>query len=146
MEAEFRFARKNDTVDLLEFFDKNLDKDIWGGAVSREFLCPFGLKSAVNRGQVVIVVRSEELVAALRFYPRKTSDTVSIYQFAFAKDAKMDSLFTKNLKKIGYKKSMYYVEKRFDFKVLDINTTNASLIESDAEKILGWCYLVREKT
>jgi GNAT superfamily N-acetyltransferase len=51
------------------------------GVYNEEFHCPLGVKAAIQRGQMLLALDGQRVVAALRFYPKKSGE-VSLYQFA----------------------------------------------------------------
>jgi len=69
MIAKIATEQNEDEVNI--FFEKYLDKDK-DAITCEEFLCPFGVKAAVKRKQIVIIIDNEKrIIAAARFYPRK---------------------------------------------------------------------------
>jgi len=87
---------------VIEFFEKYLDKN--NEAITwREFLCPFGVSNAIKRNQVMIVLEEDEIVWAVRFYPRKRDNIVSVYQFAISENYRKKGLLRKMLEKTWYK-------------------------------------------
>ena len=94
---------KSDSAELIiQFFDKYLDKNN-SAIISREFFCPLGIKAAINRNQIMICLKNNEIRAAVRFYPRKRDQIVSIYQFAIAEKFRGKKLLLKMLEQTGYK-------------------------------------------
>lgn len=87
MKISFVEENKDKLAKVIKFFDKYLDKDN-NAIISKEFLCPEGLKASAKKGRVVVctdkVKDKEEVIAAMRFYPRKREKIVSLYQFAIA--------------------------------------------------------------
>ncbi|EDY21029.1 hypothetical protein CfE428DRAFT_1322 [Chthoniobacter flavus Ellin428] len=74
-----RLADREEADVCVEFFARHLTED---NVFSREFLCPMGVRAAVTRGQVIVCKVGLEVIAAVRFYCRKRTACVSIYQFA----------------------------------------------------------------
>jgi hypothetical protein len=74
-------ATVSNTSEVIRFFNKHLSIDN-EAVYSPEFFCPDGVKAAVRRGQVLIASNDKCIIAALRFYKRKTKDSISLYQFA----------------------------------------------------------------
>jgi len=102
MILKLKIAEKIETKKVQEFFEKHLDKNNpW--ITNEEFLCPFGIEWAINRKQIVILKNEEKIVWALRFYPRKKDNIVSVYQFALDKDFRWRWLIKKMLEKTWYK-------------------------------------------
>ena len=94
---------KNNPEKVVSFFEKNLTANN-DGIASEEFRCPFGIRAAIKRKQIVICVVNNEIVAAMRFYPRKTSPNVaSLYQFAIDKKYRDKGLLQKMLLFTGCK-------------------------------------------
>jgi hypothetical protein len=56
--------------------------DIRRSAVCGEFLCPHGVRAAIRRQQMLIGISKGKIFAAARFYVRKRTNVVSLYQFA----------------------------------------------------------------
>lgn len=69
------------TGEVVHFFSRHLFQGN-DGVTTPEFYCPDGVKAAIRRGQVLIVLNHNRVIAALRFYKRKTKNSVSLYQFA----------------------------------------------------------------
>ena len=85
-----RLARKEEADQCVEFFARCLEaKEVF----SPEFLCPMGVRSAVGRGQIMVCCDKVEIIAAVRFYRRKRSPCVSIYQFAVSPSWRGHGLF-----------------------------------------------------
>ncbi len=102
MNLTLKTATKQETKLVQDFFAKNLTKDNpW--ITNEEFLCPFWVEWAINRKQVVILKYEEEIVWALRFYPRKRDNIVSVYQFALDERFRWKWLIKKMLEKTWYK-------------------------------------------
>lgn len=102
MSLIWKIAEKSEVKQIQNFFKKYLDKtNSW--IMNEEFLCPFWIKWAVNRGQIVILKYKKEIVWALRFYPRKRDNMVSVYQFALQEDFRWKLLIRKMLEKTWYK-------------------------------------------
>jgi len=74
-----RLAGPKDAAACVAFFQRYLNPE---EVFSPEFLCPLGVRAAVQRREVIIFLAVNELAAALRFYRRKRSECISIYQFA----------------------------------------------------------------
>ena len=64
---------------------------------SAEFLCPLGIQAAIRRNQMVVAVVDGEIVGAMRFYPKKTTNTISLYQFAISKEHRGKGILKKML-------------------------------------------------
>lgn len=102
MNLTLKTATKSETKLVQDFFAENLAVDNpW--ITNEEFLCPFGVEGAIRRNQVVILKFGEEIVWALRFYPRKRDKIVSVYQFALDKKFTGKWLVKKMLEKTWYK-------------------------------------------
>ncbi|HAM79505.1 GNAT family N-acetyltransferase [Ornithinibacillus bavariensis] len=81
---DIKLAVQSNTNEVLAFFDENIDMDS-GTIYNREFVCPDGVKAAIRRNQMLIAIKDDNLVGALRFYKKKTDNSVSLYQFAICK-------------------------------------------------------------
>ena len=128
---QIELATEKYSKQIVSFFDNNLDKDN-KALHSREFLCPFGVRAAIKKEWVVIGIDKDEIISAVRFYPRKTDEMVSVYQFAVDEMYRGGKLVQKMLKLTGFNK--------FEFKCLKgINFNNyykkigASINKEDAE-------------
>ena len=76
-----QLARTNHIPSVQSFFQKHLAREM-EGIYSDEFVCPLGVRAAVQRQQMLVAVVNDEIVGAIRFYPKKTVRKVSLYQFA----------------------------------------------------------------
>jgi len=111
---EIKLASEEDVKQVIDFFDNNLDRS--NKAVhSREFFCPFGVKSAVKSGWVIVGVDGNEMISAVRFYPRKTNGVVSVYQFAVDKKYRGNKLVQKMLSITGFERFEFKCPKDIDF-------------------------------
>jgi len=81
MNLEVRFANTKDTDQVVSFFEKYLSSDN-DALYSQEFFCPFGVKAAIKRNQMIVACDKDVVVAATRFYKRKNEEKISLYQFA----------------------------------------------------------------
>ncbi|WP_397538931.1 GNAT family N-acetyltransferase [Rummeliibacillus pycnus] len=88
------------TPQVLSFFKHNLDRNNIG-VYSEEFLCPLGIKAAIRRKQMIVAIVDGQVVGAFRFYRKKTSKTISLYQFAISENYRRQGLLTKMLKTIN---------------------------------------------
>ena len=82
------------------FFQKHLAREM-EGIYSDEFVCPLGVRAAVRRQQMLVAVVNEEIVGAIRFYPKKTVQKVSLYQFAIDERFRGSGLLQKMLAQCG---------------------------------------------
>ena len=102
MKLILKIAEKTEIKKVQKFFEKYLNENNpW--ITNWEFLCPFWIEWAINRWQVVILKDKENIVWALRFYPRKRDNIVSIYQFALDENFRWKWLIEKMLRKTWYK-------------------------------------------
>ena len=76
-----QLANTDQIHSVQSFFQKHLAREM-EGIYSDEFVCPLGARAAVRRQQILVAVVNEEIVGAIRFYPKKTVRKVSLYQFA----------------------------------------------------------------
>lgn len=124
-----RLANDGDLEPIKKFFSLYLSEDNQA-IYNAEFLCPFGLKYAVIRKNVIIAISGDTIVGALRFYTSKRNKTTSLYQFAISPDSR----------KIGLLKSMLSLFKNMVFIVKcpkDISFNNYYLKT-------GWSYVGSE--
>ncbi|WP_442602404.1 GNAT family N-acetyltransferase [Paenibacillus sp. KN14-4R] len=89
-------AKITRTNEIIEFFDLHLSRDN-DAIYSPEFFCKDGVRAAVRNGRVLIACNGEHIVAALRFYKRKTQDILSLYQFAIDEPYRGKGLIQKML-------------------------------------------------
>jgi len=111
---KIELATKEHTKQIIEFFDNNLDKNN-KAIYSEEFFCPFGISGAIRRNQVVIGIDKNEIVSAVRFYPRKTDELVSIYQFAVDEVYRGNQLLQRMLKLTGFSQFEFKCPKDISF-------------------------------
>ena len=78
------------------FFKEHLNPDS-SELYSAEFLCPLGIQAAIRRNQMVVAVVDGEIVGAMRFYPKKTTNTISLYQFAISNEHRGKGILKKML-------------------------------------------------
>lgn len=76
-----QLASQEHTKSVQVFFQNNIERDM-EGIYSDEFVCPLGVRAAIQRKQMLVAVVNNEIVGAMRFYPKKTAKKVSLYQFA----------------------------------------------------------------
>jgi len=78
-----RLAKWEETSAITHFFNERIDLH-HDGVTSGELRCPDGVAAAIRRKQLLVAVIGLRLAGALRFYPRKGSERLSLYQFAVA--------------------------------------------------------------
>ncbi len=108
MKLILKIAEDKEIKLVQDFFKKYLgdfeiflqDDSTW--IISYEFLCPYWVKWAVKKGNVVILKNDNKIYWALRFYPRKRDNITSIYQFALDKKVRWKRLIFKMLEKTWY--------------------------------------------
>jgi len=102
MNFKIKYAEKLEIEKVIEFFSKHINKDNdW--IISEEFLCPYWIKWAILRKQMIIIVdNNDNIFWALRFYPRKIDDIISVYQFALDERIRGKDIIKKMLKFTGY--------------------------------------------
>lgn len=94
---------KNNAEEIITFFDKYLTIDN-KGITSLEFFCPWGVRAAIKRKQMMVCLVDNKVVAAVRFYPRKREvDVASVYQFAIDAKYRGNKLLRQLLFVTGYK-------------------------------------------
>ena len=100
MTVEFAGEQYEKNINI--FFGKYLDKN--NDAITcKEFLCPYGVKAAIKRRQIIVIFNDDEkIIAAVRFYPRKRDGAVSVYQFAIDEKHRRKGLLKKMLIITGY--------------------------------------------
>ena len=96
MGLEVRFAGTEDTDQVLSLFGKYLSPDN-DALHSQEFFCPFGVKAAIKRNQMIVACNKNIVVAAARFYKRKNEEKISLYQFAVDTNYRGEKLSLKML-------------------------------------------------
>ena len=97
---QITLAEITHTPQVLSFFKHNLDRNN-NGIYSEEFLCPLGIKAAIRRKQMIVAIVDGQVVGAFRFYRKKTSNTISLYQFAISEVYRGKGLLKKMLKTIN---------------------------------------------
>lgn len=98
---KIELATKRYENEIIIFFEHYLDKNN-EAITGREFFCPFGVKAAIKWKQVIIILDNQKIIAAIRFYPRKRDDIVSVYQFAIDENNRGNNLLKKMLLTTGY--------------------------------------------
>lgn len=81
---------------VVALFKENLDYKS-NGIYSEEFLCPLGIKAAIRRKQMIVAINNGKVIGALRFYRKKTSKEISLYQFAISGNFRGQGLLKKML-------------------------------------------------
>lgn len=76
-----KHAEEFDLFEVLDFFNRYLQRD-HDAVPNAEYFCPDGVRAAVRRRQVMIALVNHRIIAACRFYKRKTKESISLYQFA----------------------------------------------------------------
>lgn len=97
-----KFAEEIDEEKVINFFNEYITKEnSW--IISEEFLCPYWIKWAIKRKQIIIIKTNEDILWALRFYPRKRDNICSLYQFALNDTIRWKDLIKKMLFFTWYK-------------------------------------------
>lgn len=123
------FATENDSENLIIFFNNHINKNDFDECYY-EYFCPYWLRAAIKRDQVIILKDNETILGALRFYFRKTDNKVSLYQFALDKKVRSKWVLNKMLKFTWYSSFRFQVLK--DMKLNDyFKKKNWSLLETD---------------
>lgn len=104
------FATKEDSENLITFFNKHINKNDFEECYY-EYFCPFWLKAAIKREQVIVLKENEEVLWALRYYPRKRDNKVSLYQFALDEKVRSKWILNKMLKFTWYSCFWFQVQK-----------------------------------
>jgi Acetyltransferase (GNAT) domain len=93
-------ANRTYSDEIVSFLSSNIDSS-HSGLYNQEFLCPDGVKASIRRNQMLIALEKNEVVGAVRFYPKKTTNTISLYQFAVRKDYRGIGLLENMLKTLN---------------------------------------------
>jgi len=102
MKIILKLSETNEIEQVQNFFWEYIKE--WNSwIVSNEFLCPFWIKWAIKRKQIIILKYENNILGALRFYHRKTDNIVSVYQFALYESITWKWLIKKMLEKTWYK-------------------------------------------
>ncbi|WP_426927537.1 GNAT family N-acetyltransferase [Brevibacillus ginsengisoli] len=86
--------------DVAFFFKDNIQENN-DGISNMEFYCPDGARAAVRRRQVIVAIDHNQIVGALRFYPRKSDQTISLYQFAIRPSHRKQQVMDRMLQILG---------------------------------------------
>lgn len=86
--------------EIVQFFYEHIAENS-DSIANREYLCPDGARAAVRRNQVIVTLDEDVIAAALRFYPKKSTQTISLYQFAVAKNYRGNGLLYTMLQSLG---------------------------------------------
>ncbi|HRX63728.1 MAG TPA: hypothetical protein P5060_01350 [Candidatus Absconditabacterales bacterium] len=129
MALTIKFANIEDRDLLVDFFSKHLEKDN-DGIYSEEFTCPYGIKRAINRNQIVIAKDDKQIIGALRFYPQKKKDITSLYQFAIIKNRRGKELLKTMLRETKNKTIQSRCKKEAKFNEY-YKKTGRKLIKTD---------------
>ncbi|MDX8364707.1 GNAT family N-acetyltransferase [Cytobacillus sp. IB215665] len=89
-----------DAPKIVSFFKRNLCRNN-SGIYSEEFFCPLGIQAAIWRKQLIVAIVDNQIVGAFRFYRKKTSNSISLYQFAINEDFRGQGLLKKMLRTIN---------------------------------------------
>jgi hypothetical protein len=95
------FATKDDSKEVVNFLEKYIKKSEFT-EFNYELFCPYWIRWAILRDEVIILKDNNGVVWALRFYPRKRDNIVSVYQFAIEKDMRWKWLIKRMLKFTWY--------------------------------------------
>jgi len=96
---EIRLATINDAEQVKLFFSRYLSNEN-DALFSDEFFCPYGVMAAVKRGQMLIAIENTIIAGALRFYRRKKTQQISLYQFAVDSNFRRRALIMKMLEQL----------------------------------------------
>lgn len=95
------YASQEDLKNLISFFENHIKKADFS-EYYYEYFCPYGLKAAIKRWQVIILKLDDNIMWAIRFYPRKKENHVSLYQFALSEQVRWKGILEKMLKFTWY--------------------------------------------
>jgi predicted N-acetyltransferase YhbS len=101
MKTTIRLATEKERGQVIALFGR-YSGEIGENTVSEEFLCPYGARAAIERNQMIVAIESGDIVAAVRFYPRKRDGVVSVYQFVVDKEYRGGGLVKKMLRETGH--------------------------------------------
>lgn len=97
---QIQLANIVQTPQVIAFFRKNIERH-HSAIYSEEFVCPLGVQAAIRRKQMLIVLDDVQIVGALRFYPKKKANTISLYQFALNEMYRGQGILKKMLQTIN---------------------------------------------
>ncbi|MGE7920527.1 N-acetyltransferase family protein [Viridibacillus sp. NPDC093762] len=97
---QIALANPTQISEVVNFFNENLDRNN-SAIYSEEFLCPLGIKAAIRRKQMIVATVEGQVVGAFRFYPKKTQNKISLYQFAISGVYRGQGLLKKMLNKLN---------------------------------------------
>lgn len=110
---EIKLAIKLEINKTLAFFEKYISqKTDW--IFWWELLCPFWLKWAIIRNQVIVIKENNNILWFLRFYIKK-NNIVSVYQFALNEEIRWKWIIKKCLEITWYKDFETMCPKNSDF-------------------------------
>ncbi|MFS1515918.1 GNAT family N-acetyltransferase [Bacillus sp. SCS-151] len=89
-----------DAPKIVSFFKRNLCHNN-SGIYSEEFFCPLGTQAAIWRKQMIVAIVDDQIVGAFRFYRKKTSNSISLYQFAINEGFRGQGVLKKMLRSIN---------------------------------------------
>ncbi|WP_213092182.1 GNAT family N-acetyltransferase [Bacillus sp. FJAT-49736] len=93
-------AELTHTPKVVSFFKNHLERNN-SAVYSEEFLCPLGIKAAIKRKQMIVAIVDGQVVGAFRYYRKKTTKTISLYQFAICEKYRGQGLLKKMLETIN---------------------------------------------
>lgn len=100
MILEINIALEFESQMTIEFFWQYINKNTdW--LYSQEFICPFWIKWAIKRKQILLSKNENKIIWSLRFYKQKRKDIVSLYQFAISETYRWKWLLFKMLESIN---------------------------------------------
>jgi N-acetylglutamate synthase-like GNAT family acetyltransferase len=138
---QIALANTTHLSEVVTFFNENLERNN-SAVYSEEFLCPLGIKAAIRRKQMIVAIVDGQVIGAFRFYRKKTSNSISLYQFAINDVYRGQGLLKKMLKTINdlpilalcplesefneyfYKSGWHLQEQSEEFKIWVFNNSN----------------------
>lgn len=138
---QIALANSTHISEVATFFNENLERNN-SAVYSEEFLCPLGLKAAIRRKQMIVAIVDGQIIGAFRFYRKKTSNSISLYQFAINEVYRGQGLLKKMLITINdlpihalcplesefneyfYKSDWHLQEQSEEFKIWVFNISN----------------------
>jgi len=143
VEYKVKLASKNSTDQVLSLFEKYLlpNNDALS---SEEFLCPFGVRAAIRRNQMLVIYSGSTIIAAARFYKKKHDKETSLYQFVVDVNHRGKRLLLKMLNFIRDQDIVSLCPKNSDFNNY-YRKTGWILSKKNGEKYNHWVLPAKQK-
>jgi hypothetical protein len=88
---QLHLAEQCQSDDCVDFFAAYLPRA--DSEIEPEFLCPSGVRAAIRRREIVVLLDEGQVVGAVRFYLQRRRPIISLYQFAIAPPYRSRGLF-----------------------------------------------------